>query len=320
MIIFSDLHLCEKTADTCFNEVLPGLCEAVKTDKDKKLVCLGDFYHIRYKVDVAIQNRVFEYFSLLGDHGIDVWLLPGNHDQINEQGENALTPFNTLLNVSVFDEMCETNRGTFIPYRKNKEEIIEYLKCCPLSDKNPLFMHEDIIGFEYGNGIVSDKGISFSFLQSLNVLIFSGHYHKRQRKGNISYIGSPYQIDAGETGQEKGYMYYDPTNQSWDLINTDWGPKYYNFGEVQKGTTIYAKQGDVVRVKAPKGEDLEAFRKSLNIPEGVSCVVEHTVEENSKRLGVVGNSLEEYAKAYVNEFNGNLSPDILMEVYRQLNE
>lgn len=320
MIIFSDLHLCEKTADTCFNEVLPGLFEAAKTDKDKKLVCLGDFYHIRYKVDVVIQNRVFEYFSLLGDHGIDVWLLPGNHDQINEQGENALTPFNALLNVSVFDEICETSIGTFIPYRKNKEEIVEYLKNCPLSDKKPLFMHEDIIGFEYGNGIVSDKGIPFSFVNSLHKWIITGHYHKRQIKGHVHYVGSPYQIDAGEAGQEKGYVIYYPDETTLHWVDTDWGPKHYNFGEVQKGTTIYAKQGDVVRVKAPKGEDLESFRKSLNIPEGVSCVVEHTIEENSKRLGVVGNSLEEYAKAYVDEFKGNLSPDILMEVYRQLNE
>lgn len=317
MIIFSDLHLCEKTANTCFNEVLPGLFEAVKTDKDKKLVCLGDFYHIRYKVDVAIQNKVFEYFSMLGDHGIDVWLLPGNHDQINEQGENALTPFNALLNVTVFDEICETSFGTFIPYRKNKEEIIEYLKTMKKSNL-PIFMHEDIIGFEYRQGIVSDKGISFAFLNSFDRLIFTGHYHKPQNKGLVFYIGSPYQVDAGEAGQEKGYKTWDGS-AIWHET-TNWGPKHYNFGEVQKGTSIHANAGDVVRVKAPKGEDLEAFRKSLLIPEGVNCVVEHTVEENTARLNVIGSNFEDYVKAYIEEFKGNLDSNILLEIYRQLNE
>ena len=319
MIIFADLHLCEKTADTCFNEVLPGLAEAAVNDEDKLLVGLGDLYHIRYKVDVSIQNRVFDYFISLGELGVEAYLLPGNHDQINEQGENALTPFSTLSNVTVFDEICENKWGVFIPYRKNKEEIVSYLNTIDRSCSLPVFMHEDIIGFEYGNGFVSDKGISFDFLNSFDRPIFTGHYHKSQNKGLVFYIGSPYQIDAGEAGQDKGYKTWDGS-AIWHE-NTDWGPKHYNFGEIQKGTSITnVKKGDVIRVKAPKGEDLESFRRSLAIPEGVSCVVDHVVEENTTRLNVVGTSFEEYVKAYIAEFKGNLSSDILLDIYRQLNE
>jgi len=321
MIIFSDLHLNEKTADTVFNEVLPGLHEAVVGEPDKTLACLGDFYHVRYKVDVGIQNRVFEWFKTLSNCGVVVWLLPGNHDQINEKGDNALQPFAELGNVSVFTNPVTGGYGTWLPYRKNKEEITSFLKNENVNRNKPIFMHQGIQTFEINNGLVDNDGIDPTFLATGTQLVISGHYHKRQSKGvGIHYVGSPYQVNASEAGQDKGYCRYDYNTGDFEYLTTNWGPKYFNLGELPKGTKITdVKAGDVIRVKAPIGSDLEVFRKSLDVPDGVSCVVEPQVSEYEQRLSVGDNvGFEDYVKAYVAEFGGNLDHKVLLDVYSQL--
>jgi len=315
MIIFSDLHLCEKTADTVFNQVLPGLKEAALTDKDKTLLCLGDFYHIRYKVDVDIQNKVFEYFTDLYNSRIEVLLLPGNHDQINNAGGNALRPFDEIGNVCVFSEFASIDLGTFIPYRRDKLKIASYLKDTCTFGNSPIFIHQGIQGFSMNGSIVDKDGLDKSVFG--DSLVICGHYHKRQTIGNICYVGSPYQIDAGEAGQDKGYCTFVDGVLSY--VTTDWGIKYHNVGAIsQGGNIVVGKPGDIVRVKAPTGVDLAQFRKSLTVPDGVDCVVEPTLEDSRNRLGGDLSSLSEYAEAYVNKFSGTLDKGILMDTFRQI--
>lgn len=321
MIIFSDLHLNEKTADVVFNEVLPGLKEACLDNSGHSLVCLGDFYHLRYKIDVEIQNKVLDYFNDLKVNGIDVVLLVGNHDQANEKGDHALRPFSELSNVTVIDEPCIYKTCVWLPYRKDKQILIDFLDSVHIN--RIVFIHHGIQGFEKSNSIIDSDGIIYPFQKFHKIIC--GHYHKRQNLGNIYYVGSPYQINAGESGQEKGYMSYINVDYP-EYITTNWGPKYYNFGEVQKGSSIQGvNKGDVIRVKAPEGVDLEKFRKSIKVPEGVSFIVEHSNNQHTNRLNVNSNSFDDYVTAYLDEFcesdninKTNLNKDLLFQVYQQL--
>lgn len=321
MIIFSDLHLCEKTSDTVFNEVFPGLRKAVLEEEDNTLVCLGDFYHIRYKVDVSLQNRVFDYFEKMTDDGVTIILLPGNHDQVDDSGENALQPFSKLSRVIVHSDFASTDLGIFIPYRRDKAKIVEYLSSGASFGNSTIFIHHGIRGFSLNNTMVDKDGIEPSIFK--NRLVLSGHYHKRQQIGNICYIGSPYQIDSGEAGQGKGYCTFDGKNLNY--VTTDWGPKYHNISSVEdcnkylrNGEVLVGEKGDVVRLKAPQGVDLEKFRKSLVLREGVSCIVEPAIEESEARLGTGLNTVQEYAEAYVDEFRGTLDKGILLDTLKQL--
>ena len=120
MIVFSDLHLREETADTVFNEVLKGLVVALSVENDKTLVCLGDFWHLRYQVSVHLQNQVLSVFQWLNRLGVSVHLLPGNHDQINVQGENALDIFSPLPNVTVYSTPKWTKYGLWCLIEKSR--------------------------------------------------------------------------------------------------------------------------------------------------------------------------------------------------------
>lgn len=319
MIIFSDLHLHERTSEVVFNEVFPGLKNAVLNQVDKLLVCLGDFYHLRYKVDVDIQNKVFDYFHDLNDCGIEVILLVGNHDQINEKGDNALKPFSELSNVEVIEQPCVYKNFIWLPYRKNKQILLDYLSKIP---SGIVFVHHGIQGFEVSNNVLDNDGVPIKELDKYFIVI-SGHYHKRQNIRNIYYVGSPYQIDASEANQEKGYMVFTKNFQEHfvPIYKTmNWGTKHYVFDIVPQGTCINGvEKGDIVKLKAPQGVDLEKFRKSIVVPEGVRCIVESSNDNSvNNRLNVCSNDSMDYVKSYIDNFAGEIDKELLLQVFNQL--
>jgi DNA repair exonuclease SbcCD nuclease subunit len=147
--------------------------------------------------------------------------------------------------------------------------------------------------------------------------VISGHYHKRQNIGIVYYVGSPYQIDAGEANQEKGYMIFNKGHRPiYKTMN--WGIKYHTLGVVPEKSSIQGvSKGDVVKLKAPEGVDLERFRKSLNIPEGVNCIIEPSISDNN-RLNITSNDAMDYVKSYINNFSGKLNKELLLQVFNDL--
>ena len=68
---------------------MPGIQEAALAD-DKRIACLGDFWSIRYQINVSLLNRVIEVLEGWDRLGLHTTFLPGNHDQVAPTGENAL--------------------------------------------------------------------------------------------------------------------------------------------------------------------------------------------------------------------------------------
>lgn len=322
MIVFSDLHLCEKTADTVFDEVFPILEKAVLVDPEKRIICLGDFYHIRYTINVGLQNRVYDLLDKWISKGIRIEMIPGNHDQINEKGDNALTILawndGNYHGIYVYDKPTIDYNfmgGTYLPYRKNSKEIFDFLEKNKVNIVYPIFMHQGIQGATMNNGFRDENGMLLP--NWVNGLTLSGHYHKAQQLSNVYYVGSPYQIDRGESNENKCYLKYAEGRLT--AVPLSCGPRYYKLENTPPGTTINAKKGDEVRIKAPSGIDIVSYRKSFVIPEGVELIIEQDSEEYVNRLNLDKSAtLEDYAKSYVDEFSGDLDKNVLMSVYREI--
>lgn len=316
MIVFSDLHLREETEQTVFCEVFPGLLSALEQDKDNRLICLGDFWHLRYQVSVRLQNRVLAFFQQLKQRGTMVELLPGNHDQINVHGENALEIFATLPNVFVYSEPQWTQSGLWIPYRKNKEDVKKALEL-PNNFHAPLvaWMHHGVQGALMNNTTRDTKGVDPEVFEEWAV--YCGHYHNRQTVGHVHYIGSPYQTRADETGP-KGYAIVHNRTFAARYVDTSWGKQYYDLGLVDLNkldfTTVHP--GDEIRATIPQGIDVRGVVERLN-ERGVRCIATPQVVAQEQRLQVENaNNFHDYVVAYVNQFKGNLDKDRLLATYK----
>lgn len=308
MIIFSDLHLREDSADTVFNEVLPGIEAAALERNDREIVCLGDFWHIRYRVPVDLQNAVSAVLWNWNRKSLKLRLLPGNHDQINVAGENALEVFGEYQNVNVYTMPTWDKDGFWIPYRQDPKDVENTLQNSKSMPEYPriLFMHHGIRGALMNDNRQDTEGLPIGMFSGFQKIL-CGHYHKRQNIGrDLFYIGSPYQTKADEANQDKGFAVWK--DGKLEFVNKRWGKRYhivevasYKSGPVPLPADVDPAR-DEVRVTTKLGVNPEAVGRALVAMGVTEHVITPEVEPSENRLQVVPNAnLAQFARAYVAE-------------------
>ena len=314
MIIFADLHLREETEDTVFNAVLPGLIDGAGSRGDKVIACLGDLFHFRYKIAARLQNKLYDWFTQHEDYQFKI--LPGNHDQYDINGRNALEVFNSLDNVQVFTQATVDKDGLWIPYRKDNTDV-EELIAKNLKKTKTAFMHHGIQGAAMNDCIQDTDGLPPAMFQQFKTVLL-GHYHKRQTIGNCHYIGSPYQIKSDEAGQAKGFAIWD--GKKLEYVDRDWGIKYHRVtvNSLNELNLDQFGKDDEIRIKAGPGVDPAKLGKKLAKAGFQHHTVTPEVEPLQVRLNVAPDSnITNYAQAYVQQTETPLDKDRLLEIFHR---
>lgn len=197
-LVFSDLHLKPETSDLVFNKVLPEISKVCKERKINTIICLGDVWDIRYKVPVVEQNLLDKWLCKCAKSKIKVHLLPGNHDEVDVDGSNALEIFNNIPNVVVYSHPAINELGGFIPYRKNINSFLEAVEMMKANKVKRVFIHQDIVGALMNQKYISEGGVDASIFDSFDIVL-SGHFHIPSIIGkNTHYVGSLYPTKRDE--------------------------------------------------------------------------------------------------------------------------
>ena len=322
MILFSDLHLREESADICLN-VLRGIRAEAVARGIVEIGFLGDFWHVRYVVPVRLLNMVKDEFHAWGRAGLRLHCLVGNHDQVDVNGRNALEVFDTFDHVSVYTQPCVNEWGLWIPYRVNEGDVREALAHGQMAKAEVIFAHLPLRGALMNSLIENTDGLEPEMFDGFR-RVFLGHYHKRQalgRKLTCQYIGSPWQTRADEAGQEKGFAIWD--GEDLELIDRVWGPQYRRF-ELMPGDRVELDVRPEDRVRVKVANETEAARVAAELArQGIrNAIVEPAaVNGTVPRLALgAGASFEAYARAYVNAEHKELEPATLMRVFEELTQ
>lgn len=322
MLLTADLHLREESADVVLREVIPGILDLATRYDENTVAILGDLWHLRYRVPVSLLNAVAETFEAWG---LNVVLLPGNHDQVDVYGRNAMEVLGALPNVEVFSEPTVNASGAFLPYRKDPGLMVELSqKLLAQAAVKILYTHAGVRGAAQNGSIYDADGIPLEALVGWD-LVVTGHYHRHQRLGNVVYLGSPWETRADEAGDPKGVWrvpdFTTYTFEQMERIETRWGPKHYRF-ELGQGETLDLSQvgaRDIVRVATAAGVDVEAVGAAL-VKAGVK---QHTVTPevaiNQARLEVAPESpMDAYAQAYAEIKSGDLALEGIVDVFKEI--
>lgn len=273
-IVFSDLHLREPSEKVCF-DVLEAIAKLAVED-DKRVVFCGDWWHLRYQVSVRLLNRVTAVLAHWEQLGIHVDLLPGNHDQVNVLGANALEVFEVFDNVTVWSEAgLRTDEGWgFVPYRKDPVEQLELLKAVIGENPDVVFGHFGLRGAQMNSGRKDQEGLAVDPSWPMLVL---GHYHKAQGDQNWRYVGSPYQTDFGEAGNWSGCTRFDGKEFTWVPLEVG-APKHY----VVPWDVAQSEQPP----SCPDGVDLAVDRVRLDIKAPPEAIVKGSFRQLIKEQGL----------------------------------
>jgi DNA repair exonuclease SbcCD nuclease subunit len=326
-VVVTDVHTREDSIDIVSGEVFPGIMALCKAECIKHVFCLGDFWHLRYRVPVALLNTIRERLYELRAAGIYVTFLPGNHDQVDVQGRNAVSVFGDIEGITVYDNPTWTPHGLWLPYRTTLDEMTTAIAMPRPKGYMPIaWMHYGVHGALRNNHIRDVEGVKPHLFGDFEH-VYCGHYHKRQQLGpggNIWYVGSPYQTRADEAGDPKGLAVW---RAGHDLKFHDytWGMRYVKAHVTDVGSIkALAAQHPIgmhdYRLTVAAGVDLAEVSKSLE-SQGISrYTLTPEVEAAQVRLEVKeGESLEEYAKAYM-ELKMDTKDDAMWTTFRRITE
>ena len=88
---------------------------------------------------------------------------------------------------------------------ENKKEAVETMKS---SNADIMCSHMEVDGFEVTPGMHFDGGFSVSDFKNFD-RVWSGHFHHKSKRGNVQYLGNPYQMYWNDYKDSRGFHIYD---------------------------------------------------------------------------------------------------------------
>jgi DNA repair exonuclease SbcCD nuclease subunit len=325
--LMTDIHFGKKSNSNIHNQdcldYIGWFCKQVKNDPDADYVAfLGDWHENRTALDVSTQNYSYRGAKMLNDLGLPVYFIVGNHD-LGMRDSRALystIPFHEFDNFTlIHDEpliVPEIQDGClFVPFLGHSEypKLNNYKQI-------PVWMgHFEFKGFvltgyntkmEYGPDIKN-------FKDQKNIL--SGHFHRRQQSGNVTYIGNTFPMDFGDANlHERGLAIYDHTNHNISFLNWEDCPKYIKckLSELLDDSVVLLDNSYVhVDVDVPVDyEELGIIEKAYTEKHKLR---EFKLDETSKFI----DSLTDEEQAELDEDDGNKSTEeLIVELLTQVDD
>lgn len=182
----------------------------------KTVIDLGDTFDNRKGIDLGAWYRIKKnYYDRLAAMGITVHMIVGNHTAYYKNTNRINTPELLLEqydNVKIYSEVediiVEGRKITMLPWinTENQEQVSKHLN---ETTSEVVMGHLEISGFQAIPGHVFEGGFSPDFFSKFKK-VFSGHFHHKSERGNIKYLGNPYELFWNDYKAERGFHLFDP--------------------------------------------------------------------------------------------------------------
>ena len=160
----------------------------------KTIIDLGDTFDDRKGIDFNVWSRIRQhYFNRIRELGITLHMIIGNHC-VYYKNTNKINSPELLLsdydNIIVYSNPTTTTiEGVpicMLPWinSENEAETYQHLK---QTSAKIVMGHLELNGFEVTPGMLHEGGMDPDVFIKFKQ-VFSGHFHHKSRKGNITYL------------------------------------------------------------------------------------------------------------------------------------
>jgi len=247
---FSDLHIGIHQNSEKWHEVAiewaKWFTNELRSQNINTLLFGGDFFHYRDEINVKSLHFANDLLDLFNDFKIT--MIPGNHDAYYKDNStiHSLSILNNRKNITIIDKpIVKTffnKKIGFCPWGTPIKKVSE----CDL-----LVGHFEIQNFNWNSFKVCEHGVESCDLLLKSKLIFSGHFHKRQKRkytnGEIIYVGNPFEMDFNDIQDQKGFYILDfsDKNIKYNFIDNNISPIHVkvNLSDLKKLKPIAKEKG-----------------------------------------------------------------------------
>jgi DNA repair exonuclease SbcCD nuclease subunit len=225
---FTDIHFGLKNNSRQHNndceDFVKWFIDEAKKFGAETCIFLGDWHHHRSSINISTLNYSISNLKRLSEAFEQTYFLVGNHDLFyRDKREISSVVFaQEIPKVKVIDEIIVQDDVALVPWLIGDEwKKVKNIKA------KYMFGHFELPNFKM-NAMVEmpDHGeLNAGHFDKVGH-VFTGHFHKRQTKGNVTYIGNPFAHNYADAwDNDRGCMMLEwdkpPKYQIWAA-----GPKY----------------------------------------------------------------------------------------------
>jgi len=293
------------------------------------IVCnLGDTFHNHAVLRSELMKEFRDHIKTIVADGAKYWYVLGNHDMYKPKDAkyHALQSFEGLNGLTIFDKTTELpeHNITVVPYVSKYEDF-------PQQTQPICITHNTFIGADYGFkredcGINADK-------VSADVII-SGHIHKRQSFGSVTYPGTPYAHNATDVDQTKGLLLFDTVTYKQTFIESPfpkWRSLEFEIDQLNNIASLHAMLEQsldnqnkwILKVTGPKAE-LSAYFKSkkyFKLIDGKNIIVKANPIDSEKtaRVQIKSSGVNEIISEYVQKvYSGGADKSLIIHKAQEI--
>ncbi len=327
---FTDIHFGLKNNSRQHNNDCENFTkwfiEEAKEFGAETCIFLGDWHHHRSSINISTLNYSISNLKRLSDNFEQVYFIVGNHDLFyRDKREISSVVFaNEIPKIKVVNEILIKDDVAIVPWLIGNEwKKIQKIKA------KYMFGHFELPNFKM-NAMVEmpDHGeIQASHFSNIEK-VFTGHFHKRQHQGNISYIGNPFAHNYSDAwDNDRGCMLLEWDKEPQYKIWAD-GPKYriLPLSKLLEEPDDYLEAECNVRVKIDMDISYEEanfikenFQNTYQLRE-ISLLPYKEIEEEMEFQGEISFKsvdeivLDQLAKVESDTFDNS----VLIEIYNRL--
>ena len=185
---------------------------------------LGDIVDRRKYINFVTARHLRKFVEHCDSSGIRLDVIVGNHDT-SFKNTNEVNSMRELFEHSTYDihyysdpavvDVDGTNIAV-LPWicSGNYEESMQFINN---TNAQILFGHLELAGFEMYKGAVNDHGFDSKIFDKFDT-VCSGHFHHKSTRGNINYLGAPYEMSWSDYNDPRGFHIFDTETRELEFI------------------------------------------------------------------------------------------------------
>lgn len=251
-VVFTDIHFGLRHNSAEHNQdcldFIDWLIDEAKLRGAETCIFMGDWHHHRSNINLLTLDYTMRALRKLNSAFKKSYVMVGNHDLFYREKRDihSMVVGSEFPNIVLVDSpMVEGDVG-LVPWLVEEE----WKEVTNIKSKY-IFGHLELPGFKM-NAMVEmpDHGELNADHFKHQDMVFSGHFHKRQTKGKINYIGNPFGHNYSDVWDfERGGMFLEWDKEPVFLDYTD-GPRFItiNLTALLENPDIYLKPKTYLQV------------------------------------------------------------------------
>lgn len=276
----TDIHFGLKSNSTTHlrdcEEFVDWFIETAKKEGCETAIFLGDWSHNRNSLNLITLDTSIRCLEKLGAAFEQFFWFPGNHDLFyKDKRDIHSSAFGRHIpGVTVVEKVTTIGDVTLVPWLVGDEwKTISQVK------SRYMFGHFELPLF-YMNAMVQmpDTGELQAEHFTHQDYVFSGHFHKRQSRGKIHYIGNAFPHNFADTWDDQRGMMVLEWGSEPKYIDWDNAPKYRTL----KLSDLIDRKDEIMKSKMHLRVNLDidiSFEEANFIKE--TFIAEHDIREIS---------------------------------------